>query len=239
VSYLSAAFVIGLLIAIHELGHLAAAKLAGIPVERFSIGFGPKLVGFERGGTSYWLAAVPFGGYVLPRTDETGMLTLPFRKELVFALGGPLANVVTGYAGLVLLGLVQADLTFVQSLSFAGTKLSLILQQLAQALAALFSGTAQVSGIVGIVAIGGSQFGATLVGQLQFAIAMSINLAVVNLLPLPPLDGGRIVLSALETIHRPFARFRVPVTVTGWVFVLSLMLYATYRDIERLGGLLS
>ena len=51
-SYLAAVVVIGLVIAIHEIGHLLAAKWCGIPVERFSIGFGPKLVGFRRGETS-------------------------------------------------------------------------------------------------------------------------------------------------------------------------------------------
>jgi len=45
-SYLAVAGVVGLLIAIHEYGHLLAAKLCGIPVRRFSIGFGPKLFGF-------------------------------------------------------------------------------------------------------------------------------------------------------------------------------------------------
>ena len=56
--------VLGVLIFVHELGHFAAAKAVGIEVQRFSIGLGPKLVGFRRGETEYVLSAIPLGGYV-------------------------------------------------------------------------------------------------------------------------------------------------------------------------------
>ena len=57
-------FGIGLMIFIHELGHFMAAKKIGVRVEAFSLGFGPRLVGFRRGGTDYRLSAIPLGGYV-------------------------------------------------------------------------------------------------------------------------------------------------------------------------------
>ncbi len=56
--------VLGVLILVHELGHFWAAKALDIEVSRFSIGFGPKLVGFTWGETEYVLSAVPLGGYV-------------------------------------------------------------------------------------------------------------------------------------------------------------------------------
>lgn len=55
---------LGLAIFVHELGHLLAAKRKNVKVDRFSIGFGPKLWGFVRGETEYRLSAVPLGGYV-------------------------------------------------------------------------------------------------------------------------------------------------------------------------------
>jgi regulator of sigma E protease len=55
---------LGVLIFVHELGHFLAARSVGIRVERFSIGFGPRVWGFERGETEYILAAIPLGGYV-------------------------------------------------------------------------------------------------------------------------------------------------------------------------------
>lgn len=56
--------VLGVLIFVHELGHFAAAKSVGIEVQRFSIGLGPRIWGFQRGETEYILAAIPLGGYV-------------------------------------------------------------------------------------------------------------------------------------------------------------------------------
>ena len=61
---LSTLFLLGVLIFVHELGHFWAARLVGIGVERFSIGFGRRLWGFTRGGTEYWISAIPLGGYV-------------------------------------------------------------------------------------------------------------------------------------------------------------------------------
>lgn len=55
---------LGVLILVHELGHFWAAKSVGIGVERFSIGLGPRILGFERGGTEYVISAIPLGGYV-------------------------------------------------------------------------------------------------------------------------------------------------------------------------------
>jgi len=59
-----AALGISFLIFIHELGHFLAARLFGVRVEIFSIGFGPRLAGFRRGETDYRISAVPLGGYV-------------------------------------------------------------------------------------------------------------------------------------------------------------------------------
>lgn len=56
--------VLGVLVFVHELGHFVAAKAANIHVPRFSIGLGPRVVGFRLGETDYCLSAVPFGGYV-------------------------------------------------------------------------------------------------------------------------------------------------------------------------------
>jgi regulator of sigma E protease len=57
-------FVIGVLIFVHELGHFLMARRIGVRVLTFSLGFGPKIVGFRRGDTEYCISAVPLGGYV-------------------------------------------------------------------------------------------------------------------------------------------------------------------------------
>jgi len=96
-------FVIGILIFVHELGHFAMAKLFKIRVEVFSLGFGPRLIGFRRGETDYRLSAVPLGGYVKmlgenPEDARFGplppeaFLARPKWQRFLVALAGPAMN---------------------------------------------------------------------------------------------------------------------------------------------------
>ncbi|MGH7812887.1 MAG: M50 family metallopeptidase [Candidatus Binataceae bacterium] len=71
-SILAAALVFGILIVVHEAGHFAVAKRAGVRVIRFSIGYPPKIWGIRRGETDYAIGATPFGGYVRMLGDEVG-----------------------------------------------------------------------------------------------------------------------------------------------------------------------
>jgi len=64
------AFGIGLVIFVHELGHFLAARWCGVRVETFSLGFGPRLLFWRRGGTTYQIAAVPLGGFVKMAGEE-------------------------------------------------------------------------------------------------------------------------------------------------------------------------
>ncbi len=94
---------LGLLIFVHELGHFLAAKFYKVRVETFSLGFGPKIIKFVRGGTVYCVSALPLGGYVKMYGDEPGKdipeslkaqsyLHKPVGQRIVIALAGPLMN---------------------------------------------------------------------------------------------------------------------------------------------------
>lgn len=63
-SYLPAILGLGVLIVVHEAGHMLVARLCGMRVPRFSVGFGKTLFSFKRGETTYQLAAIPLGGFV-------------------------------------------------------------------------------------------------------------------------------------------------------------------------------
>ena len=97
------AFVLGILIFVHELGHFLIAKLAGVKVLKFSLGFGPKLIGKRIGDTEYMISAFPLGGYVkllgdnprekVAKNDETrSFLHQPVRKRMAIVAAGPVAN---------------------------------------------------------------------------------------------------------------------------------------------------
>ena len=86
ITILATVVVLGVLIFVHELGHFATAKLVGISVPRFSIGLGPKLIGFRRGETEYVISWIPLGGYV----KMAGM------EELEKLEGGPAEPRMTG-----------------------------------------------------------------------------------------------------------------------------------------------
>ena len=233
-SYLAVAIVIGMLIAIHEYGHLLAAKLCRIPVRRFSIGFGPKLFGFKLGETSYWFSVIPLGGYVLPALEDTDFRQLPTYKRITFALGGPIANITGAFVGLFVIGFAQLSLGPIQAVSFAATQLMIGMQRQLYGLSTLFVDLGQLSGLVGIVAVGGAQFGSTLADLLTFSVLINISLAVLNLLPLPPLDGGRILFCVLEKIYRPIAKVEAPVTLIGWALFMVLMVVVTVQDVGRI-----
>ena len=103
------AFLAGLaaLIFVHELGHFLVARKVGVVVEKFSLGFGPKIFSFTQGGTEYLLCWIPLGGYVKMKgeeggeesTDEKGSFSAaPVMHRLAIAFAGPLFNILFAIA---------------------------------------------------------------------------------------------------------------------------------------------
>ena len=97
-------FLVGLaaLIFVHELGHFLIARRCGVVVEKFSLGFGPKIIGHKSGDTEYLVSAIPLGGYVKMKgedpdeelADKRGSFSAaPVQHRLAIAFGGPLFNI--------------------------------------------------------------------------------------------------------------------------------------------------
>lgn len=97
---------LGFLIFIHELGHFLAAKRAGIKVNVFSLGFGPKLLGFHHGGTDYRLSLLPFGGYVQMEGETPGEQTGAEDEFATASLGNRAFVVIAGPAVNLLFGIL-------------------------------------------------------------------------------------------------------------------------------------
>src|SRR3954470_14262893 len=111
---LAFAVLISVIVFIHELGHLLVGKWMGVKAVRFSIGFGPRLWGFQWGETEYRVSLLPFGGYVkfagdnpleelAPEDRGRGFLEQPPQRKAAIAVAGPAANFVLAIAILFLL----------------------------------------------------------------------------------------------------------------------------------------
>lgn len=118
VNVLAFAFALGVIIAVHELGHLIVAKLFDVRVTAFSLGFGPRIWGFRRGETEYRLSLVPLGGYVRlggEQPDETTgdpreFLSKPRWQRIFVYLAGPAMNVVLAILLIAVVFMVGASI---------------------------------------------------------------------------------------------------------------------------------
>jgi len=134
-SALPAIAVLAILILVHELGHFMAARIQGIHVNRFSIGFGPVLWKYQGKETEYALRAIPLGGYVgfpdddeesdIPANDPNLMKNRPIIDRAIVISAGVIANFIFAYLVLLVMTLSVGIGTVDQ----AGVKITTILNQ--------------------------------------------------------------------------------------------------------------
>ncbi|HVT18901.1 MAG TPA: RIP metalloprotease RseP [Thermoanaerobaculia bacterium] len=121
ITILAFGFALGVIVIVHEAGHLMVAKAFGVRVMTFSIGFGRRLVGFTRGETEYRISLVPLGGYVRlggenpeeSTGDPREFLSKPRWQRVLVYLAGPTMNVVLAvalFAGLFMVGIELPNL---------------------------------------------------------------------------------------------------------------------------------
>ena len=340
--------VFGLIIFVHELGHFLAAKWVGVGVERFSLGFGPKLIGRQVGETEYLLSAIPLGGYVKMVGEEVGEevneadlsrsfthKSLPKRFLIVFAgpfanflmafvvfslafaqfginvpidqprVGGVVANMPAEAAGLeredeilkvdgtevhtweelaeqiqhsngneihlvikktnggqvlattvtpqlrdnpvsgqvYVIGIERAFTTepvaVGRAMALGAEQTWLWTQLILDSVVKLVSGevsTKELGGPILIAQVAGQQARLGLDYLLRFTAIINVNLAVFNLLPIPVLDGGHLLLMFIELlIGRPLSnRSKEMALRVGFLVIVSLIVLVFYNDISRL-----
>ena len=338
---------LSVLVFFHELGHYSAAKIFGVKVERFSIGFGKVLFKKEWLDTEWAFAPILLGGYVkmkgqddinpLERSNDPDSYNSkrPWQR-IIILLAGPLANLVLAffiYFGISLYGVPTAkkhidpivgevaigyptykagfksndriiyinqykisdwiDISKVIQKSKAPLNVKILrgAKELTLTLNPIIKGKKKIIGIgvkkdalfeykslsflealksaynktkdatfliskgVGQVATGevdSKNIGGAItifdliikmakegiVFLLSMIALISVNLGVLNLLPIPALDGGHIVFNIYEMISRkaPSEKVLYSLTLLGWVFLIGLMFFGLYNDVNRIWG---
>lgn len=349
-SFIVSLLVLSALIFFHELGHYGAARLMGVYVETFSIGFGRKIASFHKWGTEWKLALFPLGGYVKMKGQDDSDPTkksydndsynvkspsqkifiliagplanfvLAFFLYFIIALGGPeilspvIGNVVKDSPAFVagvesndtvrsinaipittwsemakiietsegsldlelerggfikhivltpkitqstnmfneiiekkMIGIAAAGVSHKLELS-AGETLFYAAEQTVFASTMIFTGlkkllvgevpAKELGGVISIVKLTSDATAVGWMSVLFFAALISVNLGVLNLLPIPALDGGHIMFNLYELIFKREASEAIVIklTIAGWVVLLSLMGLGIYNDINRLIG---
>lgn len=330
--------VFGLLVLVHELGHFITAKLTGMRVSEFAIGFGPKLLWKKSGETEYSVRAIPLGGFNKidgmdpeEEQDERGFSRKPVWARAVVIAAGSLMNFVLpvllftivffangietvsdkpmigalipgkpavqsglsvgdkivkvngapvgnwrevvetirvakdsltlelvtvagkprtvtmipeidSKSGRALIGIVPVidkhKLSLVESISRAVSQTFAIAGKMLTGLGQMFTGKAEadIAGPIGVMKLTGEMAQLGIVPLLQFAGFLSINLGLINLLPVPLLDGGHLITLLLEAIRRkPLSAKQIHYTqMVGIALLGTLMLFATFKDLIRL-----
>lgn len=335
---LACIFVFGILVTVHEFGHFITAKLTGMKVEEFSIGFGPTIYQQQEGETLYSLRMLPLGGYNKiagmdpddPEDPERGFNSKPVSSRMLVILAGSLMNIllpVLIFFGLFLAfgmdvpenkpvlgqiiegypaeqsGLKEGDrilsingkpvhewldirkniadsgmqpipfeiqrdtekltITVTPGVNpetgkpFIGVVSSLKNVRLTPGQAAVASVTAtkniiknmyaslyhmvtgktkaEFSGPVGVAKMAGEVAHKGFDRLMQFTAMLSLNLAIINLLPLPALDGGHFLILLIEAVtgHKLGKTAMQNIQKVGVAMILALTIFATFKDLTR------
>lgn len=326
--------VFGLIIFVHELGHYIAARLSGIKVLELALGFGPRLIGWSRGGTDYSLRIIPFGGFCRmlgedpSEKDDPGNFTeKPLLSRIAVVVAGPLMNFVlallllfsvyfffvgvpitdsTGIGNVVpghpaaeaglqtgdqltaidgvnvsnwndVVSLIedkegrQVELAFirdgkqnvisitpiaeetpegtrgvigitprVEKFVFGGA-INSSFQYISFVLVATYQTLTgkvplEVVGPVGIISFVGQAANNGIVSLMLLTALISFSLCIMNLLPIPALDGGRLLFLLIEGIRRrPLDPEKEGfIHMIGFAILIILILLITYNDLIRL-----
>ncbi len=237
--------ILTVLVIVHEAGHFFVARHFGIRVDEFGIGFPPKIKKlFRFRDTDFFLNSLPFGGYVKiygenPSVDDEH---LRYAKDS-FQSKSNGAKALVLSSGVIfnfIFAFLLLSLAFLSP--FVGwEKFAFFTSETVKALFSLLYGAingqadfSAVVGPVGLVGLVGEVSALGVKHLLIFTALISINLGIINLMPLPALDGGRLLFITAEALmRRPIpARVFNALNLSGFAILVFLMILVTIRDIR-------
>lgn len=253
--------ILSVLVVAHEFGHFWAAKRSGMRVDEFGLGFPPKIKTlFYSKGTAFTLNWLPFGGFVRifgenPQEESTvsdpnSFASKSLSRRLMVLVAGVVANFLLAwvlFSIVLMLGIDSTD-GFVQrglfgaiyhGLLTTGKITWLTLAAIWQMFASLFHGApdfSSVVGPVGLVSLVGTVKSAGLAYVLYFMGIISINLSIVNLIPIPALDGGRVLIVLIEHWRGKDISHKAwnMMSLLSFLFLILLMVIITVHDVRHL-----
>ena len=201
-------------IVIHELGHFIACKIFGIATPTFSIGFGPRLIGYKIGSTLFQIAAFPFGGYVEIATDQLD--AQPFAVKAIVLLAGIAINFLFAY------------LIF-SFFRFRHIDIRTMMEQTTK------HAPQGIMGPIGIIALMSYSVSLGFNHFLLLLAGLSFSIGIFNLLPIPFFDGGQLLLYAIEAVTGPISdgAYNITMLIFFGLFLLFIA-FITIGDIRKL-----
>ena len=231
-------FVLGFIVIIHEGGHFVIAKLCKVKVNEFSVGFGKKIISKNKNGTQYTLRCIPLGGYVNMLgeeefSEEEGSYSkAPILKRFLILIAGATVNMIFG----ILVFFILASI--VNNNIHIGLEVTQnYLVALGESVIKLFSGNVVAEQVVGPVGISNMIVNTNSIIDFVYMMSViSISLGVTNLLPIPGLDGGKIILLLIELIRRkPLdEKTETRITLLGLAFLLTIAVMVTVKDVTNI-----
>lgn len=245
-------FLLGFLIFIHEGGHFLVAKLCKVKVNEFALGFG-KIIWQKQGKeTKYSLRLIPLGGFCsmegeTEESDAKGSFSkASVWRRMAIVVAGATVNIIFGilvYFILVSTVGIQfvnpAKDTFWNRIYYGAIGTGEFIGTVFESIKMLFSGGLQANQMVGIVGISEVVVQTNgLVNYLHLLAVISVSLGVTNLLPIPALDGGKILILIIEIIRRKPMKVETEakIQLIGFSLLMALTLFVTYNDILRIGS---
>ena len=245
-------FLLGFLILIHEGGHCIVAKLCKVKVNEFAIGFGKVIWQKQGKETKYSIRMIPLGGFCsMEGEEEASDLEGSFSKASVWkriaiVVAGATVNIIFGiivYFVLVsTVGLQFADPTkdtFLNRIYYGSQRTGAFIGSIFESIKMLFTGGVKTDQMVGIVGISEVVVQTSkIVDYIYLLAVISVSLGVTNLLPIPALDGGKILILLIEIIRRKPMKIETEakIQLIGFSILIALSLFVTYNDILRIGS---
>lgn len=213
-------------------------------------GFGKVIWQKQGKETKYTIRIFPLGGFCSMEgeeeesDDERAFSKVSVWKRMAIVLAGPIINILFGILVYFIListvGLQFADPTrdtFINRILYGGKATGEFILSILESVKILFTGglsTDQMVGIVGISEIVVETTG--FINYIYLMVVISISLGITNLLPIPALDGGKILILLIEIIRRKQMKLETEakIQMIGFSILLAISLIVTYNDIIRI-----